>query len=157
LRQYATEGRESDTVMEAFAYSPGDEVSWKQQGYNNMPRGSAKGMGKKKLTEEDKEQLRKRGDGHLIMDTGKAIVDKHGLITVSYQDAAQLLSNNGFVVRDGHAIGICDGEQFSNRQIRHKTEDGKWLRRTRCNWRFQEIPPWEDPANKPKRGRPAKD
>ena len=157
LRQFAVEGRESDTVMDAFAYLPGEVVTWKQQIYNRLPRGSAKGESKKKLTKEDIEHIRKRGELDKIMDTGSAVVDEHGLITVSYQDAAQLLSNNGFVVRDGHAIGICDGEQFSNRQIRHKTEDGKWLRRTRCNWRYQEIPPWEDPANKPKRGRTAKD
>ena len=152
-REFAVQVGRGKDAKSTYDYKPGDVIQWKQQIYSRDALGGIKGGGDKKLSRDVKEAMVRRGEGYQIYDYGKAVVDKHGLITVPYQDACQLLNNNGFVRREGpdgsaQAYAVCLLAQYSSRQIAHETEEGKLIRQTRNNWQFEEIPPWEDPAVK---------
>lgn len=131
-----------------FEYSPGDEVRWKQQLYTRVPSGLNKGQGRKKLDQSQIQDLARRGMAHRVFDYGKAIVDEFGLISVSYQDACQLLGNNGFLSREEFGetreIAICSKQQFNRKQLRHETKLNEVRIQTRNNWLWEEIPPWEE-------------
>lgn len=143
-RQFAIEVDGQTT----FEYQPGDIVEWKQQIYTHVPLGPNKGAGKKKLKYDEIEDLQRRGQSHRVFDFGRARVDEFGLISVSYQDAAQLLYVSGFVTREEYGavreMGICTSPQFSKKQIKHETKTNEMRTQTRNNWLFEEIPPWDE-------------
>jgi hypothetical protein len=139
----------------SFEYRPGDVVEWKQQIYNRAPLGSLKGASKKKLTLDERHRWERRGDGDKLNDTGRAVVGPDGCITVSYQDATQMLYTAGKVRRGDRCFGICEKEEFSKKQIRHQTEENKLIWQTRNNWLYEEIAPDSErdkKAEEPQRG-----
>lgn len=152
LGRYRIKPLREFAVDSSFSYKPGDVIEWKRQLYNRESYGLQKGAGSKKLTQEKIDDMVRRGDGDQVSDYGSAIVDEHGLITVTYQDAAQMISNNGYITAfergKKRKYGICSLSEFSSRQVRHEVEPKIFKTQTKNHWLFEEIPPWEDPANK---------
>ena len=146
FKPYPVEGAEAS---HEYDYKPGETVTWHQQDYYRMPLGDHKGLGEKKLTQADRNDIIMRGEGHMLTDNGKAVVDKHGFITVGYYDAIMLLNRSGFKrLPNGSTVSICNKQLHTSRQVRHQTELNKVVLQTRRNWLFCEINPWEDPASK---------
>jgi hypothetical protein len=140
----------SKTVKEGqeYDYKPGETVTWKQQDYGKLPLAGIKGMSSKMLLRSEMEMIKRRGEGWKLQDNGKAKVDKHGLITVSYFDAVMLLNNHGYrTTASGDTVAVCERQELTPRQIRHRTKLNEVVLQTRRNWLYEEIPPWKDPAN----------
>jgi hypothetical protein len=103
---------------------PGDRVEWVTQRTNRV-------MGKKIGTTQARELIR-RGDSDKLTETNAAILDKDCCFLVGYEDASQLLSNNGVYFRTGYPISGLPQHFRSGRYY---------------NWRFLEVPPWNDPSD----------
>lgn len=105
---------------------PGDKIEWVTQRNNKV-------MGKKIGTTEANELIR-RGDVEMITEKTAAVLDKDCCFEVGYEDASQLLANNGVYFRTGYPItGLPE-----------KFREGRYH-----NWRFEEVPPWIKQRAKP--------
>jgi len=136
-------------------YKPGDVVKWKMQITNKLPQsisgngrvlGYAKG---KKLGSSEIDDMIRRGDADQIQLYHSAVVDEHGLITVSYEDAKHLLMIEGFHYETRK--GISRKQETTLKQYPNFEEPGKQILKTQWNWNYEEVPPWLDPANKPQK------
>jgi hypothetical protein len=117
---------------------PGDEITWKRQVYTRANDGT-----NKPYTQQDVEEIRRRGMGEVLQATGRATVDDYGCITIPYRDAAQLISLNGqhYGVTDsqGKKTGVTTLREVTTRAvvINGETE----YRQHRWNWLYEEVPP----------------
>lgn len=125
---------------------PGEIHEWKSQVKTRDVYG-------KKIDQAAVHAMMRRGeDEHIIYHS--AVIDADGCITVSYKDAAMLLSNHGF--HWFSKMPISKMREHSREPV--ATEKGQ---RHIWNWRYMEVPPWlqiseaETEATK-RRGRPRK-